>query len=471
MRGICVAVLLAGTGCNLVFELDPVDGLQHTAQFECRFLGGRSIDDRPCDLAGVRYLVPDDSAASGYRAEPAVIVDGIIGSPTRLPPHLLEVRVPDGAFPVYLGLDVPHVHHLSTVLGPAERDPVVDDSVRWHATLSSPWDANDDARIASFGVWGEVPSEDLAPVAGATLLEQSYQWKSDKVQLTAGATFGRLTPDDVLVLGRYRTGIIDRVLIDTAVASFDQRGPQDITGTMTSTLPRTITITPPARSMQARVAAMPGFDAVSAGTSSSVRAIPWLAEGNRVGLLLGSTSVAMATTVNFGQPTLGLPDWTPTFAALTFAGRGADGTPFIAIGEQLTPVGATDTMVSAELAAPFIETLIVNGSTVVADLTLVQPPGPLTVTWIPDAMLPAPDLYAVTLVERIAADLSLVTRAVLLTRDTRIVIPGELIVPGVYSIQITTYTGRPGAATGDLVTHLPTRGAAFTPGPLFTIGP
>jgi hypothetical protein len=68
MRGICVAVLLAGTGCNLVFELDPVDGLQHTAQLECRFLGGRSIEDQPREIVSARYLVRDASAASGYRA-------------------------------------------------------------------------------------------------------------------------------------------------------------------------------------------------------------------------------------------------------------------------------------------------------------------------------------------------------------------------------------------------------------------
>jgi len=471
MRGICVAVLLAGTGCNLVFELDPVDGLQHTAQLERRFLGGRSIEDRPREIVSARYLVRDVAAATGYRAEPALIVDGVIGSPTRLPLPLLEVQVADVDFPVYFGLDAPHVHHLSTVLGPATRDPVFDAAVRWQVALSSPWDANDDARLASFGVWGEVPNEELPPVAGATLLDQTYRWKSDKVELSNGATFGRLTPDDALVLARYRTGIVDRVLIDTEVTSFDQRGDAVINGTMTAAMPRTVTIAPPARPMQDRVAAIPGFAATPAGTQSSVRAIPWLTEGNRLGLLLGQTDVPGATSANFGEPRLDDLDATPTFAALTVAGRGADGTPFIAIGEQLTPIGATDTATSAELSAPFIETLIVNGSTVVDDLGLMLPPGPLEVSWFPDPNLPAPDLYAVTLVERVAADLSLVTRAALLTRDTRIVIPGELIVAGTYSIQITTYTGLPGAATGDLVTQLPTRGAAFTPGPLFTIGP
>ena len=132
MRGICVAVLLAGTGCNLVFELDPVDKLHHTAQLERRFLGARSIEDRPRDIVSARYLVPDESAASGYRAEPAVIVDGIIGSLRRLPLHLLEVRVADVDFPVYFGLDVPHLHHQSTVLGPAVREPfAAGATVRW----------------------------------------------------------------------------------------------------------------------------------------------------------------------------------------------------------------------------------------------------------------------------------------------------------------------------------------------------
>ena len=472
MRGICVAVLLAGTGCNLVFELDPVDGLQHTAQLEQRFLGGRSFEDLPRELASARYLVLDDTAASGYRAAPAVIVDDIIGSPTRLPPHLLEVLPTGGEFPVYFGVDVPHLHHLSTVLGPASRDTFVNGAtVRWQVALSSPWEAIDDVRMATFGAWGDLASTDFAPVAGSTTLAQDYPWQSDKVQLTAGATFGRLTPDDVLVLARYRTGITERVLIDTEVASIDQRGDATIAGTMTAATPRTVGIVAPARPMADRVAAIPGFDGTSpSGTQISVRAIPWLAEGNRVGLRLGGTDVPNATSVSFGAPVLDALAWTPTFAALTFAPRGADGSSLVAIGEQLVPIAPNQTSVSAELTVPFVESIIINGSTVAADLILTQPPGPLAVQWFPDDDLPAPDLYAVTLVERVAVD-SFLTRAVFVTNDTRVLMPGELAGPGIYSIQITAYNGLPGAATGDLVTQLPNRGAAFTPGPLFIIGP
>lgn len=473
MRGIGVATLVACAGCNLVFDLEPVDGLQHTARFEQRFVGATTVEDRPRGLLAARYLVLDTTSATGYRVEPAEVIDGIVGSLKELPAHVLEVRFDDLAYPSYYDFDVPHLRTASVVLGRAELDaPPADARLRWQSTLTSAWDATDGMKLVACGVWAESNLVDLPPVVGSTLVDEAFPWALGQVEQLPGARFGRLSPADALVLARYRTGIVGTTLVDAATASIDQRGGDVIMAPMIAASTRSLAIDLPTRSMDERVAKIPGFELDEATTISQVRATPLLDRGNRAGLLLGDAGLSDATSVDYGAIALG-PAWTETFVAVTFATRTSsdDLSTMLVIGEALTPVPATAGGVAFDLAAPFIEGFVVEGSTLASDLALTVTPGPLTVTWTPDAAASVPDAYTVVLAEQDPATGTLTTRASFHTAAPRLVVPGELVVPGTYALTVYAIVGLPDAAAGDLTTYAPARAVALTTSPLFVVGP
>ena len=138
------------------------------ARFEQRFVGATTVEDRPRGLLAARYLVLDTTSATGYRVEPAEVIDGIVGSLKELPAHMLEVRFDDLAYPSYYDFDVPHLRTASVVLGRAELDePPADARLRWQSTLTSAWDATDGMKLVACGVWAESNLVDLPPVVGS----------------------------------------------------------------------------------------------------------------------------------------------------------------------------------------------------------------------------------------------------------------------------------------------------------------
>lgn len=474
-----VLSLTASTACNAVFGLDELgegsgerdggpDVVRRQVTFRRdRLTAGAVIAESPTPTA-VRYLVRDSAEPLGYASYPATI-DGASASAEVPPgPYLLEVQLGAGA-PLYLASDAATFAYRDRVYGRADLVTTFSSRSVSFSLQSDVWGGDSALVFDTFGMWGRARAAvgDVDGTGtGVDPLLWTVQWTRAEVTTPPGASLGLLDQGDWIAI-THRVGDSDAWSVVEAHAT----GIDTLQGASLHWLESLSTVTPTrmdlavADSLLGRARATAPAAAACTG-QAEVRLVPSPETGNTWGIGLGGATFAGGGTVSVSAPDwIGLP--------------GTSARRVVTIVDCPYTLGASDVAVHAEYAVPvevggaielpipFASGFEVAGAPLSAGESNVRrlPAGAVTVRWMPESGLNAPDLYSVVVAAvGTSAPVPVFTA---LTKQPSIDVPAGLIEPGSYVVLVTAAVGYPGFGTGEL-TPSGAPGSTTTPSPLVT---
>ncbi len=471
--------LWTGAACNAVFGLDelrPGDGdggrdggggRRATFTRDRLTASSATVEDRP--PAAVRYLVRDPAQPLGYAVHPAAIAGATATADSLDGPYLLEVSF-DGVAPLYIASDAAQLVYRDRVYGRADLDTVVAAGTTVTFSMgSSRWENDSVLAFDTFGMWSHA-HDGAGPVTGGGAMPVVWNlpWSLDAVTPPPGAPLGLLAPGDhVAITHREAAGSSGGWSVTEGhTAAVDSAQGQTLVyeGRLNAVTPARLDV-PITGDPLGRAAARAPRTAACVG-AAEVRAVPWATVGNRWGVGLGRSLLGAGVSVGYGSD-LALPaGYAPHLITTVECAYPLGGSMVAVRGEHAIelPTGTRP----AEVPLPFAERFEV-GATPLNEATtniVPLPTGAVTVRWMPEPGLPAPDLYSVVVAAVGGGAPAPVFTA--LTGQPSIDVPAGLIAPGSYVVIVTAASGYPGFRTGDLTPRGP-GGSTTTPSPLVVI--
>jgi hypothetical protein len=475
-----VLSLTASTACNAVFGLDELgegseerdggpDVVRRQVTFSRdRLTAGAVIAESPTPTA-VRYLVRDSAEPLGYASYPATI-DGASASADVPPgPYLLEIQLGAGA-PLYLASDAATFAYRDRVYGRADLVTTFKPRQVSFSLQSTLWNPSESAlHFDTIGMWSHARAMDGSVTGtGATTdpLRWNLPWSLDAVTTPPGAPFGLLDAGDWIAI-THRRGDGDAWSVVEAYAAAiaaPQGGVFALTPTLTPVTPTRIDLAV-ADSLLGRARATAPAAAACTG-QAEVRLVPSPETGNTWGIGLGGATFAGGGTVSVSAPSsIGLPSsYARRLVTIVDCPYTLSSSDVAVHAEYAVPVEVGGAI---ELPIPFASGFEVAGAPLSAGESNVRrlPAGAVTVRWMPESGLNAPDLYSVVVAALGTSTPVPVFTA--LTKQPSIDVPAGLIEPGSYVVLVTAAVGYPGFGTGEL-TPSGAPGSTTTPSPLVT---